>query len=343
MDGTIALPVHSAELGRVLHHVAAQGTGNPNAARLLGWTHLKQTTSFPCYVLWMETVEGCELALFLKDYARSRLPKADLPRRIERELRVYQDLITGANLGTAAYYGAELDRQSAFAWLLLEYIRGVELRSCGFAAYVHVAAWLGKFHAYFGLHPQKLDRASYLVSHDKSFFADRAHSALQAVCKYGTDLAQRLYKVLNDYDDLIDRMVAQPRTLVHGSFRPQNILLVEQEPTWRVCPVDWELAGLGSPFYDLAFLTDGFHGAELKMLLDTYDHESATYGMPITDRATMLEIVRCFRLHKMIKSLSDSAGLNFPLPSVEKILVLAEEIHRDYESETTARPPNQQP
>lgn len=323
------LPVSATGLERMLQQSAAQEGGHGGQFRLLDFTPLEQTTSFPCFLLFVETTTGSRLKLFLKDYSASRLPKDGLAGRIEREVRVYQDLLTAANLGTAACYGTGPDGQKGPAWLLLEYVPGIELRSCGFEAYLHAAAWLGKLHAYFHLHPQKLDGANYLVYHKKDFFADRARSAVQAVSGYGSSLAERLMVVLKDYDHIIDRQITQTHTLVHGSFRPQNILLVEEDPAWRVCPVDWELAGHGSQFFDLAFLTDGYQPPRLNMLLDAYGQELKQCGMPVPDRQALLEVLDCFRLHKMLKSLSDSLPMNFPLSSVTKILALAEKIRSD--------------
>lgn len=315
----------ATSLEQTLRQVMFQEAEHGDQLRLLGSTPVGQSTSFPCHVLSVETSSSDRFELFLKDYSSSRLPKDGLAGRVEREVRVYRELLNGANLGTATYHGAGPAGPTRPTWLLLEFVPGVELRSCGVEARLHVAAWLGKLHAHFRSHPWKLNGADYLVNHDRDYFAGVARSALQAVREYGVDLEARLEAVLRDYDDVIDRMIDPLPTLVHGSFRPQNILLVEAESAWRVCPVDWELAGLGSPYLDLAFLVDRVQH-QRDMLLDAYVQELRNCGMPVPDRRALLDVIDCFRLHKMLKSLSNSRAKNYSLRSVSKILALAEGI-----------------
>ena len=300
----------------------------------LGSTPVEQSTSFSCHVLSVETGSSNRLELFLKDYSSSRLPKDGLAGRVEREVRVYRELLNAANLGTAAYYGAGPADSNGATWLLLEYVPGVELRACGFEAYLHVAAWLGRLHAHFRTHPWKLNGADYLVNHDRDYFADMAKSALEAVRGYGLGLEERLAAVLEDYDDVIDRLIDPTPTLVHGSFRAQNILLIEAGSAWRVCPVDWELAGLGSPYLDLAFLVDRWQGRR-DMLLDAYGEGLSVCGMPVPDRRGLLEVIDRFRLHKMVKSLSSSLMKNYSVRSVTKILALAERIRAAFVNHNT--------
>ena len=298
---------------------------------------LDESTSFPSYVITVQIEPGKSLKLFLKDYGSSRLPKDDLPARRERERRTYLDLLRIADLGTATCYGTVWDEIAGLYWLLLEYVEGAELRSCGFEAWVSASAWLGKLHASFLKNAEKITGAAYLIPHDESFFEFKAKTALDSVRMYGEDLAERLLGILRDYDPIIAKMVDQPRILVHGSYRPQNILISNSNLPSRVCPIDWELAGLGSPYYDLAFLTDGYESPQLDILLNAYCKEVALSGLIIPDRQTMRETINCFRLHKMLKSLSDSAQMNFSVTSVEKILSLAERIHRGIDHERTNR------
>ncbi len=320
-------PVDAARLEKLLRQL--EGELGPGGLRLLDHAPLEETTCFPCYLVNFSTTEGRHLKLFLKDYSAWRLPKDGLAGRTTREVRVYRDLLSTADLGTAAFNRAGQRDREGYSWLLLEYVPGVALRACGFDAYVRTAGWLGKLHAHFGLNPGKLDGADFLVQQGKDFFRDRAQLALHALRDYGRGLADRFEAVLEGYDTIVERLAAQDATLVHGSFRPQNILLLEAENAWRVCPVDWELAALGSPFYDLAFLVDGFAPRELDLLLDHYCHELAMHGMPVPARDAMLEMIAYVRLHKMAKSLADSQPMAFPISTVAKILAMAEKVRGD--------------
>jgi len=304
-----------------------------HSLRLLNISPLEESTSFPCYIITVQTELGKSLKLFLKDYGSSRLPKDDLLARREREMQIYLNLLRDANLGTATCYGTVRDEISGRYWLLLEYVEGAELRSCGFEAWISAAACLGKLHAFFSKHIEKIDGAAYLIPHDRNFFESKARGAMNSMQIYGGNLAERLLVIVKNYDRFIARMVDQPRILVHGSYRPQNIMISKPGLPSRVCPVDWELAGLGSPFYDLAFLTDGYEPPRLDTLLDAYCQEVASSRLPIPDRQTIRETINCFRLHKMLKSLADSAEMNFSVTSVEKILGLAEKIHQGIDNE----------
>ena len=304
-----------------------------HSLRLLDISPLDESTSFPCHIITVQIDPGKSLKLFLKDYGSSRLPKDDLPARRERERQIYLDLLRDADLGTATCYGAVWDEIAGLYWLLLEYVEGTELRSCGFEAWVSAAAWLGKLHALFLKNTEKISGAAYLILHDEKFFESKADLALNSVRMYGENLAERLLVVIRNYDRIIATMVDQPQILVHGSYRPQNILISKPNSPSRVCPIDWELAGLGSLYYDLAFLSDGYESPRLDILLDAYCKEVASSGLPIPDRQMMRETINCFRLHKMLKSLSDSAEMNFPRTSVEKILGLAEKIRQRIDHE----------
>ena len=57
-------------------------------------------------------------------------------------------------------------------------------------------------------------------------------------------------------------MVSGRRTLLHGVYLPSQILADPDAEQLRICPVDWELAGIGSPLYDFAFFADGFESQQ---------------------------------------------------------------------------------
>ena len=65
-------------------------------------------------------------------------------------------------------------------------------------------------------------------------------------------------------------LMRQPQTLVHGAFRPRQILVDPEQAPARICTTDWEIAAIGSSLYDLAALTDGFEGRSLQPFLDRF-------------------------------------------------------------------------
>jgi len=79
---------------------------------------------------------------------------------------------------------------------------------------------------------------------DRTHFFDlRVAPFLQRVAEVHQDLATKI-------GDVIDRMMARSICLVHGDFSPKNVL-VDQGSFWVL---DWEIAHIGDPTFDLAFL-----------------------------------------------------------------------------------------
>jgi hypothetical protein len=273
-----------------------------------------RVTSYPFQLLSLDLGSGPTLRVVVKDFGSTRLPKDDVAARAEREAAVYRDLTAGIE-GVACLYGVVRHPVR----LILEHVEATDLKSHGLEAWIEAAAWLGTFQTRMAGRWDRVRHCHELIRHDASFFLDRAQAARTAIPQFGTSAARRLETLLDGYHQVVDVMADQPRTLVHGSFRPQNILVsTSPNGTTRVCPVDWELAGVGSPLYDLAFLAEGFEGSKLDRLLAAYlggtDNSDSVPG-PDT-----LHAIDCFRLHKIVKSLSDSVMLGFRPPTVAKLL-----------------------
>ena len=78
------------------------------------------------------------------------------------------------------------------------------------------------------------------------------------------------------YRERVERLMEHRRTLVHGAFRPAQILVNAGTEPVRICPTDWEISAMGSCLYDLAALTDGFQDRELVPFLEHF-LEAATW------------------------------------------------------------------
>src|SRR3954453_4381502 len=106
------------------------------------------------------------------------------------------------------------------------------------------------------------------------------------------------------------------RPLVHGSYRPQNVLIAGR----RTCPVDWELAARGSPFYDLAYLVDGWDGAGLRELLDAYLAAAGEGGAAVPEDKELAAWLAPFGLHKLVASLGHCGAWKDPAATAVKAL-----------------------
>lgn len=122
-----------------------------------------------------------------------------------------------------------------------------------------------------------------------------------------------------------DRLGALPPTLVHGDFYPSNILVARRDRAggetgsgilhFRLWPVDWELAGVGSGLLDLAALMAGdWPPAQRRALALAYLDEAGGPGGPLgfpTEPAFLQELDQA-RLHLALRWLAVPPGWRPP-------------------------------
>jgi len=267
------------------------------------------SSSYRTELLTLELADGAELRVFLKDFGTSTHRKDGMRARRQRELSVYRDLLAGAGLGTPRYLGAVWDEPAGRFWLLLEHVEGESLRRFGFGHWLEAARWLGRLQGHAA--GVELSGAGFLVDHDAGFFGSVAARALFAVRAVSPPLGARLAGALRDYDELVALMAAERPTLVHGHFRPHNIVVRPGDPARSLCVIDWEESGRGSPLYDLAYLTDGFDPPRLRVLVDGYEEEAAHTGLPGRGRDEVLRVLDSLYMHRNLKTLSKAQGDGF--------------------------------
>jgi aminoglycoside phosphotransferase (APT) family kinase protein len=274
--------------------------GGPPLARIRrrGFTG---TTSYALDVVAVEFADGEVVKLLVKDFRDSRLPKHAALQRRDRELRVYAGLLEGQSLGTPKFYGACWDDAAGRYWLLLEFVEGQSI--CGFEHWLEAAAWLGRLHGRFRDQRDRLQACDFLLLHDAAFFQQTAERARRAAWTASHRLARRLAAVLERYEAVLPVLTSEPETLVHGSYRAQNLLLAASSGPARLCPVDWEFGGFGRATYDLAYLCDRFRGDRVDALLDGYARAAEGAGFAVRGRDALRHEVTCYRLHKKIHSL----------------------------------------
>jgi Phosphotransferase enzyme family len=321
-----AADIEDEELARSLVDAVVRMGGGASSLTAIRRRPFPLSTSYPAEIVSVELATSGAIDFFLKDFSRPRIWKDAALDRRERERRVYEDLLDDGELGTARLYGARWDRSAARFWLLLEFVDADRLAYCTFPHWLAAAAWLGRLHGRFGQQPERLRRSGYLVRHDADFFVDAAERALQAVSALSCALAQRVATVLEHYDPVVAVMAREPQTLVHGSYRPQNVLVVRSSRPPRICPTDWELAGFGRAAYDLAYLCDGFRGVQLDAMFESYHREADRQGLAPRDRDELRHEVGCFRLHKTISSLGHWRQWKRPTVTASRVVAAVEEI-----------------
>ena len=314
------------ELRQAVEHALARVRGNGSPLAAIRRRRFPGSTSYAVEIVGVELASGDAFEIFLKDFGWSKLPKDAAAERRERERRVYEDLLEGEDLGTARFYGARWDEAAARFWLMLEFVDGKPLRHCGFEHWLEAAAWLGRLHGRFVGQRDRLRECGFLKRHDADFFVHSAERALRAVSGLSAALARRLERVLEVHDAIVAVMARDPDALVHGSYRPQNVLVVRSSEPPRICPTDWELAAFGRSTYDLAFVCDGFRPPRLEALFDAYEREAENSGLAVRDRNELRREVDCFRLHKTINSLGRLRQWERPAETATKVVATAEDI-----------------
>lgn len=260
----------------------------------------------------------CETALILKDLSRERLlgdarvTKPVFLHEPDREIETYRRILAPAGLGPeliAACSQTDPPRH----WLLLEKVPGVELWQVGeFSVWEAVASWLGRFHAGFASRVDEVSRANpRLLHYSGEWFRGWCARARAALAASGDMRAPLLDAALERYDTVIAAVLALPRTFVHGELYPSNVLVVPAEHPVRVCPVDWEMAGIGPGLIDLAALVGGWSDAERDRLAAAYRESLGVTKVAVTPQALSLDLARC-RLHLALQWLGWSTDWQPP-------------------------------
>jgi aminoglycoside/choline kinase family phosphotransferase len=123
-------------------------------------------------------------------------------------------------------------------------------------------------------------------------------------------------------------MAAPPFTLVHGGYIPWHILLDTKREPVRVCAIDWELAGIGSTLYDLAFFVADAEPDVRDRICDVYRMEAMRREVPVLDPAPLRTVVDCFHFHRTIDWLSRSREKEFGRGKVGWLVDEAERLRR---------------
>jgi hypothetical protein len=265
---------------------------------------------------------GSELHLFLKRYGSRRYPADGMEERQEREALVYRDVLPGTGLGTPTYFGMLRDGAGRCRALVIELIDGVPVKWCGFDQWVAAAGWLGRMNARFS-HAPPLEGWSFLVKYEGDVFAAVASAALDAVAATCPGAREGLGEVVGLYLARVPAIDPSLTTLVHGGYRPQNILCAG-EPPWRIAPVDWEEAGIGPPFYDLAYLADGFDPERRRVLVEAYQKAAAGEGVDLPSGDEAEALLDWCSLSKTLGTLGKAATRRFPHPAVLELIGMAE-------------------
>jgi Phosphotransferase enzyme family len=279
-------------------------------------------SSYQAEVVTAYLQTGSELRLFLKLYGSRRYPTEGMEDRQEREALVYRDVLPGTGLGTPAYFGMLRDQVDRCRALLIELVQGVPVKWCGFDQWVAAAGWLGRMQARFSGAPL-LEDCAFLLKYEGDLFVATATAALDAVAATCPDSRDRLDGVVDLYLAHVPALESSATTLVHGGYRPQNIICAGGPPS-RIAPVDWEEAGIGPAFYDLAYLADGFDAERRRVLVEAYQGGAASEGFRLPSGDEAQALLDWCSVSKTLGTLGKAAARRFPPRAVLELVGMAE-------------------
>jgi aminoglycoside phosphotransferase (APT) family kinase protein len=288
------------------------------------------STSYAARRLMLDLADGRTLDVFVKDFGASPHAAGVALRRGARERYVYERVLAGQDLGTPELHGVVWeDEPGGRHWLLLEFVQGRTLRQSPIEDWIAAAGWLGRLHGTIAGREAELARPGLLLNYDVAYFRDMAKRALQAVGSRSGSLHRRLAAALDGYGAMIERVGSIRPTLVHGSYRPKNILVGTWATPVRICPIDWELAAVGPQLHDLACMANEVdHRPTIERFCEAYATAARASGLAVTWTGEMLAELDRLRLHRALRSLARSAEWAYPESAVTILVGKAETIRR---------------
>jgi hypothetical protein len=242
-------------------------------------------SSFALEELDAQLDDGKSLKLMFKDMSIKGL--SDKARKVKphflydpvREIDTYRLLLSRGDLGTAAFYGATVDRERERYWLFMENVAAVALWQVGaLDTWRQAARWLAGMHVRFAGRIDGSAPTDHLLRYDADFYRLWPQRAQFFVYRprgsRGRSARHALEWLASRYDQVVERLTVLPVTFIHGEFYASNVLIGEQHERPRVCPIDWEIAAVGPALIDLAALTAGRWEEDVReSLADAYRAE----------------------------------------------------------------------
>jgi thiamine kinase-like enzyme len=246
-------------------------------------------TSFPIEELRCELAERGPVRIGFKQLEWDWLePTAQLakPRFLhnpEREPEVYRALLPHAPGGPPEFFGSVLDGNRH--WLFVEWVEGQELFQVGERdLWEEAARWLARFHLALAPQRERLGSEARLLDHDAAFY----RRWIERAREFSVD-GKAIGWLAARHEQVVEALLAQPRTVVHGEFYASNVLVASdfdptplgQESATRVAAVDWELTAVGTGLSDLAALVSGWPEEDSAAMVAAYAGEP---GVPAFSR-----------------------------------------------------------
>ena len=292
------------DLPRMLQDSLTDYFGRSCAITALHRQPYAYSTSFALEDLEVELADGTSLRLIVKDLGDSglledtRAFKPDFLYEPRREIETYKQLLEPARLGTPTCYGAVSDVGYPRYWLFLEKIQGRELYQIGDVdVWVEVARWLAGMHSCASLEVESVQRRNpHLISHDAAFYRRWLDRAITYLDDDGpAHPRSQMASVAAGLEVALECLAEAPGTFIHGEFYASNVLVAEGPAGYRICPVDWEMAGVGPGLLDLGALCAGWDEQNRRSIAIGYREAMGSQARPLGEEEFMT-MLRCCEL-----------------------------------------------
>jgi chitin disaccharide deacetylase len=221
-----------------------------------------------------------------------------------REPHFYRSLLGSYGISPHCFASGE-------DWIEIEKLDAVPLRQSGeVAVWIAAAGWLGELHVHMSAPVVRtLCSDVPLVEHTR----ERFDAWRRRAAGVGVDPA-----VLSAHEQACERLLAAPRTIIHGDFYPSNVLVdLRRPPGEAIWAIDWELVGDGPGVLDLAAITSGAgHTAETKRAME--DAYCAAKGVSARERDEWQCDLEAARLHLCVQWLAFAANSDWAPPPWQK-------------------------
>ncbi len=227
-----------------------------------------------------------------------------------REIEFQQYILSPRpELGTPKLFSTVVEPARDRYWMLSERIIGSTLEGTA-----NLDRWRSAAHWLAGMHTALLPLAHEppacgtlrLLDQNANLIRMWIGRALTIVPAQDPFVAGRLITGLqtlaDGYERVVERLLAMPRTVIHGEFFASNILVRPERRKGGINVVDWEMVSFGPPLMDLAALLAG-ERIEARRRELALSYHAALDGSELVpaDREKFLEDLDYCRLHLAIQ------------------------------------------
>jgi len=175
---------------------------------------------------------------------------------------VYEQILRDLPVSSPRYYGF-VQGDSNCDWLFLEYVEGEPYSRQRADHSILAGRWLGLLHT-LGARVAAAERLpvrgpAYYLGHLRTT-CEKLHRNLKRLHLPAQELATvkgviSQCNFLESHWDQVERWCDRmPSTLLHGDFKPRNVIIRTINDLPAVLPFDWEVSGWGVPAEDLAYV-----------------------------------------------------------------------------------------